>query len=245
MRRFIFSPNQQNGQNVLLDHAESMHIEKVLRLGNGEMIELVDGSGTVYSAEIIRCGDQIEVKILESRVAKENDDGEIWLSQGIVKPKNMELLLQKCTELGVARFTPMISKRCQGNLVTHAKKKRERWQKIIDEACKQSHRVKPMVLDQVTIMEEVLSMTQGHQEVVKLLFWEKETSANLADIPRIHSPNTIFQLIVGPEGGFSEEEVETISQQGFQTISLGNRVLRAETGAIAAVAIIQHILGNM
>lgn len=245
MRRFYFSVDDRIEDRVTLTQDESRHICKVLRLQCGEKIELFDGSHTVYSAEIAELGKRVQARIISSTTIDQLQKSELWLGQAVIKTKKMELLLQKCTELGVNGFSPFISSRCQGNLVAQCRKKDDRWLKIIEESCKQCCRSQPMTLQELKTFDDVTARNNINNNELRLLFWEKESEKKLADFSTDLSSFNTVKLLFGPEGGFSDGEIGTARLNGWQTVGLGQRILRAETAAIAAVAIVQHMMGNI
>lgn len=245
MRRFFFTTDDRVEDKVTLCQEESRHIRKVLRLHPGEIVELFDGSDILYNAEIIALGKNVQTRIISSKSIDLQQKSEIWLGQGVVKTKQMELLLQKCTELGVNDFTPFISSRCQGNLIEQSRQKSERWRRIIGESCKQCLRPQTMNLHGFQSFEDVTAKQSNDHGVLKLLCWEKERDVNLADFSAEIRSSAMVKLLFGPEGGFTASEIEAARFAGWQTVGLGQRILRAETAAIAAVAIVQHLLGNM
>jgi len=245
MRRFFFTADERIEDRVTLCQKESRHIQKVLRLHPGEKIELFDGSDTLYSAKIVELGKSVQARIISSKRIDLQKKSELWLGQGVVKTKQMELLLQKCTELGVNDFTPFISSRCQGNLIEQSRQKDHRWRRIIGEACKQCFRLQPMNLYRVQGFDEVTATKSNDYGVLKLLFWEREREVNLVDFSADIKSYSTVKLLFGPEGGFTDSEIESARLAGWQTVGLGPRILRAETAAMAAVAIVQHLLGNM
>jgi 16S rRNA (uracil1498-N3)-methyltransferase len=245
MRRFLFDAADRKEDIVTFNHRESRHISKVLRLHLGQKIELFDGSAIIFAGEIVELGKEVKARILASRGAEAPQKGELWLGQGIIRTKNMEVLLQKCTELGVSGLTPFISNRSQGNLVAQSRHKEERWRRIIEEACKQCTRPQPMSLETMRSFEEVLSTADDDRPTVKILFWEKERQGSLTDFSAAIKQAATVRLLFGPEGGFADSEVAAARLAGWQTSGLGPRILRSETAAIAATAIVQHLLGNM
>lgn len=245
MRRFFFQDEQRRGDVVLLGSRESHHISRVLRLREGEQVELCDHDGSVFAAEIKKTGKTVELA-LGSRLPRENvGSGRLIVGQGGIKTKNMEFILQKCTELGVDEFHPFISARSQGNIVQQYRGKGERWRRIIAEACKQCERSSPMELYDIRPFEDMIAFTVDDVECLKLIFWEKEKRATLHD--HVQKLKTAMSVIIlfGPEGGFTEEEIVTARQSGWQTVGLGGRILRSETAAIAATSLVQHHRGQM
>ncbi len=243
MRRFFLSPDVEISDEVLLSKAESHHLTKVLRLPVGMLLQLFDGRGHIHDAEIVAMGKQVRLRILSS-VYVEEDGVPLRVCQGILKGQKMEFLLQKCTELGVSEFIPFSSSRCQLKKTELRKlaDKQDRWQRIIDEACKQCNRPWPMKLGTVISLEEMV--LQREEARPGILFWEEEKEASLHTFS-LPADVAGLQIVLGPEGGFSSDEAEAARKAGFQVLSLGPRILRAETAALAAVSIIQHLIGNM
>lgn len=245
MRRFFFDPSLRNGDKVLLSEDESRHISKVLRLKIDDSIELLDGLGVLYHAVITSVGRVVEAQI-EGVVEREADAGKsvlVW--QGILKGEKMDTVVQKCTELGVAEISPFQSSRCQGKLgQMQARKKHERWQRIGIAACKQCQRLRSIKIDVPTTYSESLNKEADDKNILRLLFWEEEKHTHLHDIPDIDQASSLA-LMLGPEGGFTQEEVDEARLLGWRTVSLGDRILRAETATLSAVSIVQYLAGNL
>ncbi|MDJ0622852.1 MAG: RsmE family RNA methyltransferase [Desulfocapsaceae bacterium] len=245
MRRFFFQSEQRRGDSVFLGSRESHHISRVLRLKEGEQVELCDHDGFVFSAEIIATGKRVELA-LGTRLSREDSAiGKLSVGQGGIKTKNMEFILQKCTELGVDEFHPFVSARSQGNLIQQYQGKGERWRRIIAEACKQCERSSTMELYDIHSFQDMIDITGAAVDSLKLLFWEKEKKVSLHDHAEKLRSGTSVVIIFGPEGGFTEEEIETARKVGWQTVGLGTRILRSETAAIAATSLVQHHRGEM
>lgn len=245
MRRFFFDPNLRNGDNVVLSEDESRHISKVLRLEPGTAIELLDGQGAIYRARIIETGRKTAACIESVVTSGEVVRLPLRVGQGILKGEKMDTVVQKCTELGVTHMTPFWSSRCQGKLNdTQKTKKHERWQRIGLAACKQCFRSTLMHLDTVVTYADCISADSGGENTLRLLFWEEEHEVHLRDIPDLDEFQSI-EIILGPEGGFTPEEVVLARAEGWRTVSLGKRILRAETATLTAVSIVQYLSGNM
>lgn len=242
MRRFFFDPESRKGDTLFLPEEESHHLTKVLRLPAGSEIELLDGEGTVYRAIIVALGRRVEARI-DGIVARDAGAGKsVWVGQGILKGEKMDTVVQKCTELGVSRFSPFASSRCQGKAdAGQSRKRHERWQRIGLAACKQCQRPRLMQMDFPTNLPDLLG---GVDTPLRLLFWEEEKEVHLQDIPALSTAQSVV-LLLGPEGGFSRQEVDLARQSGWLTVSLGERILRAETATLTAVSIIQFLLGNL
>lgn len=244
MRRFFIEPDTEIADEVLLSQRETHHIKKVLRLNPGTQLQLLDGKGNIHDAEIMALGNNARLKILSS-MHIEGDKTPLRVCQSVLKGQKMELLVQKCTELGVRLFTPYYSERSQLKKTELGKiqKKQARWQRIIEEACKQCNNPIMMQLNPLVSYEEMLTMEENG--VQKLLFWEEAPQQNSLHIHPPRPDSHGVQIVFGPEGGFPETEVTSAREKDFQILSLGPRILKAETANIAAVSIIQHLLGNM
>ena len=245
MRRFFFTPDQRHDELVILGGEESHHISKVLRLRQGELVELCDSSGRIFSAEIVSIGQDVQLTLHAEIGEAQSDRRKLIVGQGAIKNKNLELVVQKCTELDVDSFYPYIGERSQGNVLQQYRGKGERWRRIIYEACKQSLRPQPMQLQELLSYTEMISLLQKEEGVLRLLLWEKERQNDLTSCSRELRESGTVLLLLGPEGGFSLKEVEEARLLGWQTIGMGERILRAETAAIAAVSIVQHLRGCM
>lgn len=244
MRRFFIDPQTVIVDELFLPEQESHHLQRVLRLPAGTLLQLLDGQGNIHDAEIMALGKEVKLRILRSLYVPQ-DATPLRVCQSVLKGQKMELLIQKCTELGVTEFTPFYSERCQLKKKELSKitKKYDRWQRIIEEACKQCGTPWAMTLKPLLSFAEML---QGDvAEVQKVLFWEEEGIENSLHSLPVKKDTHGVQVVFGPEGGFPEEEVTSAKEADFQVLSLGSRILKAETANIAAVSIVQHLLGNM
>lgn len=246
MRRFFFTASDRNGDEVRFSEAESRHIVKSLRLHVGSQIQLFDGTGLRYLAEISNVGRQVIARILTADADQQEERAILHLGQAMLKNAKMDFLVEKCTELGVATFTPFSSSRCQGknDAEEHGGKRQQRWQRIVESACKQCSRPRPMELKETLSLAGLCSGLSPEPHTLRLLFWEEEKETSLHDLPPFSDYNQIH-LLLGPEGGFSQEEVALAGQAGFHSISLGPRILRAETATVAAISIVRYLAGDM
>lgn len=209
----------------------------VLRLKAGQCVELFDGSGLVVTAELQSVErDLIRATIIEARREEQQDNSPLTLAQCQLKGKKMDLLVQKATELGVARFLPLVSRYCENR---GERPVLERWQRIMIEACKQCHRSRPMEILPVTSLAECDFSSYTH----RLVAWEEEY---VIPLPQdfIQHPGSIC-LLLGPEGGLQEAEIELLRERRFISFSLGPRILRGETAALAATSIVQFLSGAL
>jgi 16S rRNA (uracil1498-N3)-methyltransferase len=248
MHRFFIDPTAPTDTRAVLTGEEAHHLISVLRLKVGAPIQLFDGLGRTYEAEVEKISkNRVEAAILSTAEEPVAEKAALHLGLALLQGKKMDFIMQKATELGVAGLHPFIASFSNArHTATHREAKRlERWQKITREACKQCNRPQlPScypVVDFDTLLEEA---SQADYDL-KLLFWEGEKSQGLQGI--VHAPDhpCSVMILIGPEGGFSKEEAEQAKAAGFQPITLGKRILRAETAALTAVAILQHLLGNL
>ena len=246
MRRFLIDHGEVGKASILLSAEESYHISRVLKLPPGSEIELFDGKGTLLTGVIEESGERVLTRILSSHQKAIDERNPLILYQADLKGKKMDFIIQKATELGVERVCPFISERSQGRLDgTRKRKKAERWQKLIVSACKQSKRLTLMECEQERSLPSLLQNTDdGDTSSLKLLFWEGEAQRTISDIVWPQTREPVF-IMLGPEGGFSQQELSIIRESGWESVSLGSRILRAETATISAIAIVQHYLGSM
>jgi len=245
MNRFLFDPATCSGDDVLLSKEESRHISKSLRLKEGAEVELFDGKGTVFQAEILEVGRRVKVR-LGSPVNRGVMAGKpVWVMQGLLKGKKMDTVVQKCTELGAARFNAFISSRCQVKYdEIQNSRRQERWQRITVAACKQCLRNQPLIIDQVVPFSGLFDLRGPGSNPLRLLFWEEEKVVRLHDLESFDQFDSV-NLILGPEGGLTVEEVEMARAEGWQTVSLGDNILRAETATLSALSIVQYLAGSI
>lgn len=245
MRRFFFKPEEKAGNLVVLSTTESHHIRRVLRLPVGAEVELFDGSGGIYQAKLVEIGQKVRARIVSANIEPEEDGVPLWVGQGLLKAKNMDMVVQKCTELGVRGLIPFLSSRCQGRPdLTKESKKHERWLKIVEESCKQCRRSRPMEMSEAMDFQKLLCHFNSMSSGLNILFWEEEEEVGLHDFAPFQDVGEI-RILLGPEGGFTREEAEMARKAGWRTVSLGRRILRAETAVLASVAVLQYLLGTI
>ena len=237
MRRFFIDPAEITGNKAVISGTEARHARLVLRLNVGLEIELLDGRGAVYRAVIREISkEKITSEIINQKNITDNGP-QIHFGQALLKGKKMDFLIQKATELGIHTIHPFTSAHC-ANLNTASR--RERWNKISLEACKQCGRPRPPDCRSVREFSQIIRQDTDCKR--KIIFWEKERQNSLAS--QISGDESIL-FLTGPEGGFSAGEISEAREHGFQTVTLGRRILRAETAAFCAMSIIQYLSGNL
>jgi len=239
MATFFVYPEDVRTGEALIRGSEARHLRKVLRLTAGEEVELLDGGGNIYQGTISEVGrEQSRVSI--TRVTRDRPEPPfLHLTQALVKKRKMEFIIQKATELGVSSITPLISEYTSLNYKPASQL--SRWQKIVQDACKQGRRPTPPKIHPITTLETIIGEQKFHD--AKLILWEKESVRRFPNFPADSLPRNI-SLIVGPEGGFAAKEVQCCQEAGWQSVTLGPSILRAETAAIAALAVCQYLLGR-
>lgn len=239
-RRFFISPDAIISDVATLEGPEVHHLLHVLRLKEGTRVELFDGSGNLYEAEITTvCRDKLILAILSAEPSP-RPKPELHLATALLKGKKLEFVLQKAVELGVTSLHPFISQYCDRQSVKGSAAV-DRWQRIVLEACKQcGQTLLPQVASPVSFAE-LLQKARRYSQII--LCYEKESNRKISEIPFMPMVDETILLITGPEGGFSDGEICSALQNRCTTVSLGPLTLRAETAAIAAVTIVQHRLG--
>ena len=228
---------------------EAQHMRGVLRLKPGDEVFVFDGEGREYRCRIESLRrDEAALTVLEKLEAKSPESPlELVLALGLVKGEKFELVVQKATELGVARIVPVMTKLSDIRLRDErdAARRLTRWRRIAQEAAKQSGRaVVPAVEEPVafdTLLEDCSPEKDG---ALCLMFAEREGRGLLEVIEAVTRPPKVTAL-VGPEGGWADEEISSAQSAGWRVVTLGGRILRAETAAITVAALLQHLCGDL
>lgn len=243
MPRF-FVDEKPKGENIIIKGEDAHHITKVLRMKIGEPLTICDSVGNDYLCELENLGkDMAMCKILQIVPSIGEAKADVTLYMALPKGDKMDFIVQKAVELGAKKIVPYIAKRSVSRPDEKSmRKKCERWQKIAREAAMQSGRgLVPEVTQVITHKEAVLKAAK-HQFPLFLYENEKDTS-----IKTVLSGKEISSvaIMIGPEGGFDESEVQTALDANMQSVSLGTRILRCETAPIAAISIVMYESGSM
>ena len=244
-RRFFVEGEPLKPGERLVTGKRAHHLTRVLRLGAGEPVVLFDGSGREFPAEILEVGRQhIRFKVSSGKRVDRESPLNLMLALGLSRPSIMDLLVQKGTELGVNEIVPLQTERAQGWLVGEkGRSKIKRWRRIAQEAARQSGRnVVPRIWP-LTDYPQLLKKSESKE--IKLFCWEGEKKGNLRQALELRSGARQACVLIGPEGGFSDKEAEEAASAGFQSVSLGGRILRTETAAIVVIGLIQYELGDL
>jgi 16S rRNA (uracil1498-N3)-methyltransferase len=242
-RFYIPNPHIQNGF-LKIEGDEVKHIRKVLRLKAGDEILVFDGLGKEFEGTIVEEGrSSVTVKIQSIFSSKGDSPFEVTLGQSLLKGEKMDYLIQKATELGVKEIIPFFSSRSVLLLEKSRRLKRHhRWEKIAIEASKQCGRGVVPKIESLQDYSEMLHAASTDD--LRLILWEREGIKFKEVLGRSKEKMKVF-FIIGPEGGFSQDEVDEAKRAGFLPVTLGRRILRAETASLCFLSILQHEWGDM
>ncbi len=248
MIRLFLNPEQLASEKIVITGDQARHLSLVLRTAPGDPVTILDGNGFKYNCRILQCHKK---EVTAECISKEPYSAEshlnITLAQGMPKGDKMDLIVQKSTELGVSKIIPLITERSQ---IRHTHKV-ERWRRIALSAAQQSGRDKiPEILEPLEFYELVSKLSPAQEnelgiEFQGIIFAEVHKERNLKEVLLRLKKTTDINLIVGPEGGLSENEVTHASEHGYIKASMGPRILRTETAPLSAISIIQYELGDI
>lgn len=242
MHRFFIPPQSLHQAEVTLPQEVSRQIARVLRLGVGSQVVVLDGSGDEYTLILEQISaDAVVGKVVKKEVSQGELRTQVHMFLALTQRERFEWMLQKCTEIGVVSFTPLVTARSLVQRTTEVEGKRLRWQKIIQEAAEQSHRGRIPQLDQALTFPEFVKQPL-ERTTTGLFFWEEEGDNKLRTVLKSVKNNEI-NLVIGPEGGFTHEEAQAVTNTGYTSVSLGKRILRVETAAIIAAGLVLYELG--
>ncbi|MGB8953908.1 MAG: 16S rRNA (uracil(1498)-N(3))-methyltransferase [Tumebacillaceae bacterium] len=245
MQRYFVTPEAIQGDRVTITGDDVKHIVRVLRMEAGDEVIVCDGTGRAFHTELTELGDgAVTARIVEELSAQPESPVKITLAQGLPKGDKMDLIIQKGTETGITRFLPLSMSRC---IVQYDDKKeqkrRERWQKIAKEAAEQSHRnIVPDVASGMTFKQLMNGLERFDLVLVP---YEMEKARGLRDVLEEHPEARQVCVVIGPEGGIAEEEIEMALRAGAVPVTLGPRILRTETAGLFVAACVAYHTGEM
>ncbi|WP_301624642.1 16S rRNA (uracil(1498)-N(3))-methyltransferase [Paenibacillus apis] len=251
MQRYFIGPDQFGERSVTITGEDARHISKVMRSKPGDQFIVSDGASRDALVKIVSLEPEtVSAEILEMLEQKGEPWIKVTLVQSLPKGDKMETVIQKCTEIGADGFLPFISER---TVVQYDGKKEEkriaRWRKIAKEAAEQSHRSVVPAVETPISWKELLRRLDTYDLVC--ICYEKEDGGGLRDVLRPMVEATPREnkcrvaVVVGPEGGFSEREIQEAEEAGAVSTSLGRRILRTETAGMAALTCIMYESGEM
>lgn len=246
LHRFFVAPQAIRDNRVLMRGAIVHQIREVLRMKPGDAFVLLDNSGWAYRAEIVTLDrEALRGRVVDKWKLETEATARITLYQGLLKGQKFEWVLQKGTELGVAAFVPLLAARCViGTLNDVTRARMERWQKIIVEAAEQAGRAILPHLSAATLFAHACERAM-QSDGLALIPYEGEHAYGLREALQNVPTSKEIHLFIGPEGGFTEEEIALARAHKIAPVSLGPRILRAETAGLAAVAVILYELGDL
>lgn len=240
MRRF-FCNDVYNEGVCIISGDEAHHISNVLRMKAGDTVILCNGDGFDFQARLLTVADTVTAEVISKKISQSEPKTKITLYQGLAKGDKMEDLFTRCVEAGVCAFVPV---QCVRSVVKwdkkDAKKKKERLQKHILSACKQCGRAfLPVLHDDMSSFDAAKK-----QHGLKLVAYEDESALSFTTAVNNSDADDIA-IFIGPEGGIDKKEIELLKQNGWQTVSLGKRILRTENAGFAAAVLALGLRGDM
>lgn len=233
MQRYF--TNKKNNNNFILNDDDLFHIKTVMRMVDGEKIEVVYNKET-YLCSLENVTTDIKVNIVEKLNDSFNKNPEIVLAVPLVKEQKMDLILQKSTELGVSKIVPFIAERSIIKLKSEKEpNKIERWQKICKEASEQSKRVDIPIVTSIKNLKDLVNF-----EGQKIVCSTKKSVNNIKMFLQKHAFCDKLLIVIGPEGGLTNQEEEVLIKNGFSQVTLGQRIMRVETVPLFLLSIINY-----
>lgn len=240
MPKFFAYKGQIEDNSFIITGKDANHIAAVLRSKIGDELIICDGEGTDYYCKITDLDKKMVVaEINESYANHTEPKTSITLYQGLPKSDKMELIIQKCVEIGLTRIVPIKTEFAVAKVEGKEEKKRERWQKIAESAAKQCGRGKIPLVDRAMTFKEAVEDSKSHKG--RIIPYENESNYSIKDFARAFKGESIA-VFIGPEGGFSPKEIELARQEGIVSVTLGKRILRTETAGLVTGTILLYEL---
>lgn len=245
MHRFFVTSEGFSENSVTINGSDVNHIRTVLRMKPGDHIEVIDHNGFQYEVVLSEVEkDLVRGEILSRIEMKTESPVDIRIGQSLIKGNAFDLLVRKATELGVHSIAALRTQRSVARLAKDSETYRtQRWQRIAEEASKQCGRSRiPQVNPSALSLEEFCQQSVDCD--LKLVFWEGEQSIRLKDVV---VPDVVASIacLAGPEGGWAAEEIGFLKEQGYQTVSLGPRLLKADSVSLIILSLLQHRWGDL
>lgn len=240
MSTFYIKNKQKNEDNILIEGQDAKHIKNVLRYKVGDKIDVCDEFGVRYETLLEKFeNDKVLLKIVLKKEFEQESSISITLFQGLPKGEKMDLIVQKATELGVDEIVPVEMERSIVKLdAKSAQKKVDRWNKIAYEASKQSGRQFVPKVSNVDILKNIIEKFSKYDIVV--LPYEKENKQNLKQLLANNKNLKNVAVVIGPEGGFSDNDLALLNISNVHSVTLGSRILRTETAGIAVLSMLLY-----
>ncbi|MFH1154309.1 MAG: 16S rRNA (uracil(1498)-N(3))-methyltransferase [Pseudomonadota bacterium] len=245
MHRFYITPDAIQGNQARISGQDARHLAKVLRLCVRDRVELADGQGKIFVAEITAMTPKEAcLALLEETTPEKESRVHIAVAQALIKEARMDDLIRPLTELGINQWIPFAA----GRSVpvpdpARVQSRRERWERIAREAIKQCGRTRIPEIHTPVSFDRILSLAGDYD--LRVAFWERATCPVSSLRDREKPPPDRILILIGPEGGFSGQEIRMAETHGFRSFSLGPRILRAETATLTAVVLMQNLFGDL
>lgn len=252
MHRFFIPASWVRGNEVKISGPQAHQIARVLRMHSGDKVIVLDNSGWEIHTRLTHVEQNaVNGEVIRRRLSAAEPRTKISLYQGVLKSNRFEFSLQKGTEVGIVEFTPVVAERCVIRDLDAVEKKSRRWESIIQEAAEQCRRGRKPALRPTTFFLQACDQARNSGGL-SLIPWEEGSQPGLHKV--LHDtpageeqgrPPLTINLFVGPEGGFTPEEIAQGQRYGLIPVTLGPRILRAETAGIVAAAAILYELGDL
>jgi 16S rRNA (uracil1498-N3)-methyltransferase len=257
VHRFFVPPAWIRDNKVTMTGPQAQQIARVLRMRPGDVIVILDNSGWEIETRLVAVDhDTVRGDVLCRRLARSEPRTKITLYQAMLKSNHFEFALQKSTEIGTVEFVPVIADRCVVSDLEAVEKKRPRWEWIVQEAAEQCRRGRKPALRPALLFPQACEQAR-QSGGLSLIPWEEESKQSLRTLlrdgpagvsksPRHESwPPFAVNLFIGPEGGFTGDEIDLARRYGLLPVTMGPRILRAETAGLVAAAVIFYEWGDM
>jgi len=230
------------GKELELNSDQARYLGRVLRLRSGDTLTVFNGDQGEFAATVSAIGRNAATVLADTHIDTATESPlKVHLVQGVSRGERMDYVIQKATELGVKRISPVLTEHGVVKLPEdRANKRRRHWQSVAASACEQSGRIRPPLIDEPMPLNSWFGSKTDDADIDLILLPRAATA-----LTSIGAPKTKVCLLIGPEGGFSHDEYEDAQLAGFKAVSLGPRILRTETAAAAALAVVQSMWGDL
>lgn len=246
MHRFFIREKVGPKHDIKISGSDYNHIVNVLRLSEGCIVNICDEDSVEYTAEIKQITKDSVILNVKGNFDNSNEpECKVTLYQGMPKSSKMDLIIQKCVELGINRIVPVFSRRCVVNINNEIDrlKKQTRWMKISEEAAKQSRRGIIPYIETPVDFDIFVQRIRQHQ--LFMIPWEDESTLSIKSVLQRNSNLKDIGFFIGPEGGIAADEISVMKDQGAVPVTLGKRILRTETAGFAVLTIILYQMNEM
>ncbi|WP_199621740.1 16S rRNA (uracil(1498)-N(3))-methyltransferase [Paenibacillus alkalitolerans] len=251
MQRYFIPAENYMEQQAIIRGDDAHHLMRVMRASPGDRVVISDGVNREALAEVVELyKENVLLRIVEERPMAGEPHTAVWIAQSLPKGDKLETVIQKGTEIGAVRFVPFMSARTVVQYDARKEAKRlDRWRKIAKEAAEQAHRGRIPEVDEPRSWKQLLELVP--ETALTLFCYEKEGAARLRDavtaaqLRSEPSAGRPVLIVVGPEGGFTEEEAKAAEEAGCAVVGLGDRILRTETAGVVALSCLMYETGEM